>query len=108
MKSRQTGFTQEVSATKAGISVRTGRRIEKGEHSKIKERHWRTREDPFRKVWEAELLPLLEKESSLTGITLWDYLDERYPDQLSFPFIHPSEEVMLLGEYIHDAGRQHV
>ena len=30
MKSRQAGFTQELSAAKAGISVRSGRRIEKG------------------------------------------------------------------------------
>jgi transposase InsO family protein len=27
------------------------------------------------------LVPLLEREPSLTGITLWDYLDERCPDQ---------------------------
>lgn len=81
MKSRQTGRTQELSALKAGFSVRSGRRIEKGEHRKTKERHWRTREDPLKVVWEAELLPLLQRESSITGITLWDYLDEKYPDQ---------------------------
>ena len=30
MKNRQTGCTKELSAAKAGISVRSGRRIEKG------------------------------------------------------------------------------
>ena len=79
MKNRQTGFTQETSAAKAGISIRSGRRIEKGEKTRRKERKWRTRKDPFEAVWDSELVPLLENESSLTGITLWDYLDEQHP-----------------------------
>ena len=81
MKSRQTGCTQELSAAKAGMSVRSGRRIEKGQRQTIKERDWRTRKDPLEAVWETELIPLLEREPSLTGITLWDHLDERYPGQ---------------------------
>jgi len=81
MKRRQAGFTQEVSAAKAGISVRSGRRVEKDECQATKERHWRTRKDPLEAVWESELIPLLEREPSLTGITLWDYLDEKYPEQ---------------------------
>ncbi|MEX2354165.1 MAG: IS21 family transposase [Gammaproteobacteria bacterium] len=81
MKSRQTGSTQELSAAKAGISVRSGRRIEKGERRDAKERHWRTRQDPLEAVWETELIPLLEREPSLTGITLWEHLDEQYPGQ---------------------------
>ncbi len=81
MKSRQAGWTQAVSASKAGISVRSGRRIEKGEQRANKERHWRTRQDPLEAVWESELIPLLDREPSLTGITLWDYLDEKYPEQ---------------------------
>ena len=79
MKSRQTGYTQEVSTAKAGISIRTGRRIEKGQRPQTKERDWRTRKDPLAAVWDAELVPLLKTEPSLTGITLWDHLDERYP-----------------------------
>ena len=86
MKNRQTGCNQETSAAKAGISVRSGRRIEKGEKSAPKARTWRTREDPLAAVWESELVPLLEKEPSLTGVTLWDYLDEhhrgKYPEKL--------------------------
>ena len=81
MKNRQTGCTQEISAAKAGISVRTGRRLEKGERQDKEERHWRTRNDPLEAVWESELIPLLEREPTLTGITLWDYLDDQYPDQ---------------------------
>lgn len=81
MKNRQVGCTQETSAAKAGISVRSGRRIETGQKNERKQRHWRTRKDPFQDVWESELVPLLEKEPSLTGITLWDYLDEKYPER---------------------------
>jgi len=72
MKSRQAGSSQELSAAKAGVSVRTGRRIEKGEKTGKKERHWRTRKDPLEDVWETELVSLLEKEATLTGLTLWD------------------------------------
>ena len=81
MKHRQSGCTQETASTKVGISIRSGRRIEKGEITTPVNRHWRTRKDPFESVWESELVPILEREPSLTGITLWDYLDECYPDQ---------------------------
>lgn len=79
MKNRQAGFTQEASAAKVGISIRSGRRIEKGEKTEPKERKWRTRKDPLEAVWDSELIPLLENEPALTGITLWDYLDEQHP-----------------------------
>ena len=79
MKHRQSGLSQELSASKAGISVRTGRRIEKGERSDPTQRHWRTRQDPFEAVWDNELAPLLELEPTLTGLTLWEYLEEQYP-----------------------------
>ncbi len=41
MKNRQAGCSQEISAAKAGISVRSGRRIEKGEKSTPEARTWR-------------------------------------------------------------------
>jgi len=81
MKNRQAGHVQELSAAKAGISIRSGRRIEKGEKPDKGARHWNTREDPLAAVWKSELEPLLENEPTLTGITLWDYLDEKYPGQ---------------------------
>ena len=81
MKNRQTGFSQELSALKAGISIRSGRRIEKGEQANKNFRDWKTRKDPFQAVWASELEPLLENEPDLTGITLWDYLDDKYPGQ---------------------------
>lgn len=84
MKSRQSGLMQETSAAKAGISSRSGRRIETNDQIVKKQRHWKTRKDPFSQVWEAELIPLLEQESTLTGLTLWEYLDEHYPQ--SYPY----------------------
>jgi transposase InsO family protein len=84
MKSRHSNLTQETSAAKAGVSVRSGRRIEKQPSPVKQQRHWKTRKDPFEAVWASELVPLLAKEPSLTGLTLWEYLDERYPDQYPY------------------------
>jgi hypothetical protein len=85
MSKRQQGKSQETASAKAAISERSGRRIEKGErHSVPGERHWRTREDPLEAIWEIELVPLLEKEPQLTGLTLWEYLDDRHAGQ--FPY----------------------
>jgi hypothetical protein len=79
MSKRKQGQSQETSAAKAAISERSGRRIEKGERQSIPgSRHWRTREDPLESIWEKELVPLLEKESQLTGLTLWEYLEDEH------------------------------
>ena len=77
MSTKNTGHIQQTAAAKAGISERSGRRIENGEHSMPKARDWKTRKDPFEEVWSSELEPLLEQEPALTGITLWDYLITR-------------------------------
>ena len=82
MKSRQTGCTQQTSAAKAGISIRSGRRIEKGQHQDAKERHWRTRRDPLEAVWETELIPLSGKRTFINRDHLVGrHLDEQYPGQ---------------------------
>ena len=85
MSKRQQGKRQETAAVCAAISERSGRRIEKGERQSIPgERHWRTREDPFEAIWEKELVPLLEKEAQLTGLTLWEYLEDEHAGK--FPY----------------------
>jgi hypothetical protein len=84
MKHRTSGLTQEAAAAKTGISIRSGRRIEKGHHGPREEpRVWRTRVDPLAEVWTSELEPLLAKEPSLTGLTLLEYLDDNYPGRFS-------------------------
>jgi transposase InsO family protein len=85
MSKRQQGKSQETASACAAISERSGRRIEKGERQSIPgERHWRTREDPLEAIWENELVPLLEKEPQLTGLTLWEYLEDEHAGQ--FPY----------------------
>lgn len=80
MQHRQDGANQELAAAKAGISVRSGRRIENTGVPREKSlRDWRTREDPLEAVWDTELVVLLEREPSLTGTTLLEYLEEQYP-----------------------------
>lgn len=79
MQHRKQGHSQAIAAAKTGISERSGRRIEKSERSPPKPRHWRTRADPLEEVWDSELVPLLEREPSLTGTTLLEYLDDNYP-----------------------------
>jgi len=74
---------QEVSATRAGISVASARRIERaqGLPSQRPGRGWRTRSDPFEGVWESEIVPLLRAEPALTATTLLEELQRRYPGQ---------------------------
>ena len=81
MQHRQQGVSQETAAAKAGISVRSGRRIEKPnqEISNSADRQ-RTRQDPLEAVWDSELVLLLENKPALTGTTLLEYLEERYPE----------------------------
>lgn len=81
MQSRQKGLSQVASAARSGIAIRSGRRIENGRRSQHRERHWRTRLDPLEAVWQTELVPLLEREPDLTGLTLFEYLEDTFPDQ---------------------------
>ncbi len=81
MYHRRKSCTQETAAAKAGISLRSGRRIDKaGGPRPPSERDWRTRPDPLDAVWDPELLPLLRAEPSLTGTTLLEYLLDHYPE----------------------------
>lgn len=82
MQSRRSGLSQEASAAKAGVSVRSGRRIEKrGAAQSSQPRSWRTRQDPLAAVWDSELVPLLERDHELTGLTLLEYLQDQYPGE---------------------------
>lgn len=83
MRARETGCTQVQSATIAGLSERSGRRIEAGEHQPKAgmERDWRTRIDPLAEVWDSELEPMLRREPRLEPRTLFDYLVGKYPGQ---------------------------
>jgi len=81
MQTRKYGKKQVTAAAKAGISERSGSRIEKGnlQPGNKRKRYWRTRVDPFADVWDSEILPLLEKNHKLTPITLFEKLQKDHP-----------------------------
>lgn len=81
MKERKAGRTQKTASAKSRISERSGRRIDKKElpPSISKTRLLRTRQDPFAKVWESEIVPLLSNEVDLTPTTLFEELQNKYP-----------------------------
>ncbi|NMF86796.1 IS21 family transposase [Nodosilinea sp. P-1105] len=83
MQARKTGSTQTQASALAGISDRSGQRIEAGEHQvdRGRKRDWRTRCDPLDGVWESELEPMLRQEPRLQPTTLYEYLQEQYPGQ---------------------------
>jgi len=82
MTARAGSYTQETAAARAGMSVRTGRKIEQGKRPQVR-RHWRTRTDPLVEVWNQELLPLLLYHHDLKPITLLEHLQECHPGKYS-------------------------
>jgi hypothetical protein len=83
MNAKKLGQSQQTAAAKAGISARTARRIESGTHrpQRGRPRDWKTRQDPLDGHWEADLLPMLEREPRLEPTTLFETLQELYPGQ---------------------------
>lgn len=84
-EARNNGKTQRTAAAIAGISERTGRRIEKGELKlpSQRKRDWRTHPDDFHEVWTSEIVPMLMKNPHHNASVLFRYLQEKYPDRYS-------------------------
>ncbi len=82
-KKLRTKLGQEVAAAKAGISVRSARRLDSTDMlpSQRAARAWRTRADPFEAVWQSEVVPLLEATPALTATTLLEEMQRRHPGQ---------------------------
>jgi hypothetical protein len=81
MNKRDSGAKQATAAATAGISVRTGSRIDTQTHQPQRGRphDWLTRADPLAEVWLSELEPMLQREPRLEPMTLFEYLQETYP-----------------------------
>jgi transposase InsO family protein len=81
MSNRKQGQTQEQASAKAGVSERSGRRIDGGRIGVLetKGRDWRTRKDPFAEVWDSEVVGLLEHQPGLDATTLFEDLQDRHP-----------------------------
>jgi Mu transposase, C-terminal domain len=107
--------SQVKSAAKSGISERSARRIEKGEHqTQHQPRQYRTRKDPFNGLFEKHLVPLLKENPALQPITLLDVLADKAPEQFDHSHLRtlqrrvkrwrakegPDQEVMFLQRHI--------
>jgi len=76
----QPNHTQSSAAAKAGISERSARRIELGDHQTVRpQRNYATRKDPFNGLFEQVIIPLLEDNPGLQPITLLDVLERHAP-----------------------------
>ena len=82
MDSRKEGYTQAAAAARAGLSDRTGRRIDAAPmlpSQRDRTRRYRTRQDPFVEVWREELVPMLRAIPHLRATTILSELQRRYP-----------------------------
>ena len=87
MDSKLKKKTQIGAAARAEISVSSAYRIDKGKLTGDKKiRGWKTRKDPFEKVWDAVIVPQLELYPNLLAITILEKLQSdhpgEYPDKL--------------------------
>jgi hypothetical protein len=84
-KLSNTEKTQEVAASKAGMSVKTARkylRVRRLPSEVKKERHWRTRRDYFAEVW-PEIKEQLRTNPGLEAKTVFAALQRKNPEQFA-------------------------
>ena len=83
MQARQEGKNQEQAAAKAGLSKRTGGRIEHNESNgeANKPRTYKTRKGPFDEIWENDVVPQLQNGVSNVAFLL-EMLQEKHSDEL--------------------------
>lgn len=100
--------TQEVAAAKAGMSVRTARRVTKATElpSQKPERDWRTRTNPFADVWDSEIVPLLRCSPKLKAITLLRKLQEDHADRFPTACVAPLNGISANGARSKDPARR--
>lgn len=79
MEARQNGKTQKIAAAQIGFCERSAYNIEKRGFQEAKPVHnWCTRKDPFKAVWETEIVPLLTKEPHLQARTVLEELQRNH------------------------------
>lgn len=99
-------FSQEVAASKADISVSSGRRIENGRHQPKKgERYWRTRKDPLEAVWDSIVVPLLQQDTDITPVGVFDHLCEVHSDKFSTSSRRTLERRIKKWRHLHGPGQ---
>lgn len=100
--------SQEAAAAKAGMSVRTARRVEQATSlpSQREPRSWRTREDPLAAVWQTEVVPLLERDAMLNAVTLLEELQRRHPGQYPQAVLRTLQRRLRQWRAVHGADRE--
>ena len=76
---------QEIAASKAGMDPKTARKylvLNRLPSEVKKERHWRTREDPFSEVWD-QVRQQIEENPGLEAKTLFEWLQREHPGRYS-------------------------
>src|ERR1700740_2222396 len=76
---------QEIAASKAGMDPKTARKYLAANRlpsELAKERHWRTREDPFSEVWDP-VRQQMEENPGLEAKTLFEWLQREHPGRFS-------------------------
>lgn len=72
--------TQIAASARAGVSVSSAHRIDKGTLTGNKrEVYWQTRTDPFAGVWKSVILPKLVQHPKMLAITILEFLQEHFP-----------------------------
>ena len=104
----RTDHTQITSAAKSGLSLATGKRIDRDPRApsaKKQRRIYRTRPDPLADVWDEEIVPLLQAAPGLRDISLFDELARRYPDRAVPFFRRTLERRVAEWKALHGADR---
>lgn len=84
-KLSNTEQNQEIAASKAGMDPKTARKylaLNLLPSEVKKERHWRTRDDPFSEVWD-QVRQQIEESPGLEAKTLFEWLQREYPDRFA-------------------------
>jgi len=84
-KLSNTEQNQEIAASKAGMDPKTARKyltLNLLPSEARKERHWRTRDDPFSEVWE-QVRQQIEENPGLEAKTLFEWLQREYPGRFA-------------------------
>jgi len=100
---------QTTAAAMAGISVATGRRIERDPRppSACKEaRQYRTRVDPLEGLWDTVVVPMLEAAPGLRPVTVLGELDRRYPDRVTRAIRRTLERRMRAWKALHGPDKE--
>jgi hypothetical protein len=84
-KLSNTEKNQEIAASKAGMDTKTARKyltLDRLPSEMKKQRHWRTRGDPFSEVWD-QVRRQIEESPGLEAKTLFEWLQREYPGRYS-------------------------